>query len=1626
MDSATIRYYEENAAALASKYAYADVSTLHVLLKKWIRPGSRVLEIGCGCGRDAAFVASLGCSVLATDASARMLSMVPQGWKTTVEYRHAAFPLASDDPLLRERFDVVAAIGVLMHIPDGELPELLCQLSNMLHKSGLFICSTALEDVRTDDDERLFVDRDPLQLQLLLQRFNLSMVSMDSTPDSIGRPFAWITQVFRVRAADGMPTMPQIVSIVTKERHTTTYKLAFMRALCDIALQEQNQVQAHFDDAVSVPLGMIVERWIRYYWALFDAPYELPEIRTGSRVSRLAFCDALRVVMASFGEDGVGAFVSGLQTGTMTPQQAAAFSTAASQIAEAIIDGPLRHIGASIGQSGCVFSYHGARGSWKCTSYRELVETFGQVRVPYPIWKELTVSSYWIREASILRWAAISSGFTNSTVAPSQVLRVLRRGSNAQCTCGETQSSASARPDAPSDTQRHLARTSAFVIGESTAEEASDLGRVHEPSVGGPLPQQHFEVQDLSANVSSEAIRDDKEGVSRADTMRDRINPESPPGGSMQPGERSPSLAVLLGIGPADQNRLDELQLSDLKLTPGVCAQLDDAGVADVAALLSVDVAHLRNTGHLRRVRLRDICLRLSEAARAIGVAIEVPALDDWLRLTSTTASQPPIHAKSVSSCAVVRKLSPETITSHQTNRTATRDETQSRSSVDNLATVLRLTPQQVGSLATINLKFLFLSIGVYRQLTATGIRNVATLIETPVSEILSPRQIDHRQLRQVCVALARASFLYKGIKIVIPNRTDWDRAISMLVSAPIDAHQSDRNGHVVNSTSLETPPEISGETSPSDKGSHPALSIMPPYTGANNSIEDAIDEDATDEHLTQPSNDDLDNSTRDVPSSPGNLIARNDKPESPDGQRVVLTPNVPKRVGVKTLACILGLDDSREFQFSHAPITVLNLTPGISSALEDAGVNSVGQLVECPVVDLLALRSVGPQRLYRVCQAIKALAEAANFSLELPDKSMWDWELSTLTAPIVEQEVLAQTALGADDDISMLKLTAGSELQLRAHGINTVGELAKMNAEELRVLPRIGPTRALRVLEALASYPMVEDDLEAIRQEQMQTILSHLTQLNRALDRIHALSARRFIRMSLPLPRVIQSTLEALAQSNVITLGDLIRRSGAITRQVSLRTGEADARALATILRETTALAQDLNCTTVTEELQSVLGGMLKRDYQVLAWRNTPSRRRTLEEIGKEWNLSRERVRQMEKKAINRLRVRLDTHAMFNSALALGILDAMESNLRYNDWVSILQEEGMVSDEKDARTLLMIARAVDTSPFAVSARCWTALSGGVSPSVIESKKTILSTARSACRQSGVVRLESLRSSDASLADIEIVLSEHGYRRVADGWWHSPGKSSVLTKTALKMIHVCGPLSPAEIKFGARKALLRTGSPAPPSAVVHALMLADGSFEEHDGAIHIRDECQWRPKPTGPEQVFITLVNERGPVVRFETIHEEVTLAGYSLATTTSLLRYSPLVRRVGRALYTSIGCHFDSHDLESARLARSRASTPANLIPRSDGVMELAVTVAPWNLLGGIIGSGTGATSLQGEWILSGRSDTQDRVHVRKGFITGLLPELNRINAVTGDRIVIEFNTWTRTASLRKADESE
>jgi heptosyltransferase-3 len=199
----TIFRYESHAQELSRRYESADMSQLYSRLLRYLpSKGASVLELGCGSGRDAAFLLASGFELTAVDASAGMIAEATRAHPELAgRVSCAAVPFPADSPLLRRSFDAVVAIGMFMHIPDAGLPDTVLQIGRLLRPGGVLFIDvsvgrTGLQNER-DGTGRLFRERPPGELQLLFEKHGFTLVARCESPDTLGRSgLRWVSLVF--------------------------------------------------------------------------------------------------------------------------------------------------------------------------------------------------------------------------------------------------------------------------------------------------------------------------------------------------------------------------------------------------------------------------------------------------------------------------------------------------------------------------------------------------------------------------------------------------------------------------------------------------------------------------------------------------------------------------------------------------------------------------------------------------------------------------------------------------------------------------------------------------------------------------------------------------------------------------------------------------------------------------------------------------------------------------------------------------------------------------------------------------------------------------------------------------------------------------------------------------------------------------------------------------------------------------------------------------------------------------------------------------------------------------------------------------------------------------------------
>jgi len=157
-------YYEHNAEAFFDATIDVDMTPLYQPFLSWLPFGGRILDAGCGSGRDLRAFANLGYRVTAFDASPALAALA--GAYAGQPVHHLRF----QDIDWRESFDGVWACASLLHLTAAELPDALGRLASALVPAGILYTSFKYGQGEREDQGRHFTDMDEDGLYTLLDR----------------------------------------------------------------------------------------------------------------------------------------------------------------------------------------------------------------------------------------------------------------------------------------------------------------------------------------------------------------------------------------------------------------------------------------------------------------------------------------------------------------------------------------------------------------------------------------------------------------------------------------------------------------------------------------------------------------------------------------------------------------------------------------------------------------------------------------------------------------------------------------------------------------------------------------------------------------------------------------------------------------------------------------------------------------------------------------------------------------------------------------------------------------------------------------------------------------------------------------------------------------------------------------------------------------------------------------------------------------------------------------------------------------------------------------------------------------------------------------------------------------
>lgn len=414
VDATTIAAYDGHSAEYSQQYRAVAPEGMQRAMLAFFHPGAPTADIGCGSGRDVAWLLEQKYPSVGYDASEEMLRQARAHYPGIVLGR-SALPDLVEIP--SNEYDNVLCAATLMHVGREHLITAVLSLARILRDEGRLVLSyrSSRSSREREADGRLFTEIPPGRLTLLLEAAGLRVTETQTQPDAVRPEIRWNVVLAEKGQLQVSRGLERVQSVLVQDRKFATYKFALVRALCSISRMEPHVVR--WDQGrVLVPMRSIALRWLTYYWPLLTSDRYIAQRRGEGPEGpkQLAFRPAVARLAARYAAGGRFAMLQELE---QHPDQ---FLDTLGMFRDTIRDGPVRHAGS---EANPIFRY--VRHCSRALTPDPFDDRLGWVEVPELVWLDISRFNHWIEDSLILRWAQLTAEMNGDPRAVGEYLPLL-------------------------------------------------------------------------------------------------------------------------------------------------------------------------------------------------------------------------------------------------------------------------------------------------------------------------------------------------------------------------------------------------------------------------------------------------------------------------------------------------------------------------------------------------------------------------------------------------------------------------------------------------------------------------------------------------------------------------------------------------------------------------------------------------------------------------------------------------------------------------------------------------------------------------------------------------------------------------------------------------------------------------------------------------------------------------------------------------------------------------------------------------------------------------------------------------------------------------------------------------
>lgn len=161
----TIDYYNRNVQSFIDGTVSVDFTRIQNIFLELLPKDARILDFGCGSGRDTKFFLDCGYQVDAIDGSMELCRAASE--YTGIHVKHMLFQELTEV----EKYEGIWACASILHVKKAELPDIVRKMSLATKENGIIYVSFKYGDYEGERNGRYFTDMTEISMKELLDNF---------------------------------------------------------------------------------------------------------------------------------------------------------------------------------------------------------------------------------------------------------------------------------------------------------------------------------------------------------------------------------------------------------------------------------------------------------------------------------------------------------------------------------------------------------------------------------------------------------------------------------------------------------------------------------------------------------------------------------------------------------------------------------------------------------------------------------------------------------------------------------------------------------------------------------------------------------------------------------------------------------------------------------------------------------------------------------------------------------------------------------------------------------------------------------------------------------------------------------------------------------------------------------------------------------------------------------------------------------------------------------------------------------------------------------------------------------------------------------------------------------------